>query len=205
MADTPISALTAVVTPALTDEFVVNQGGVSKKITRQQIIDQERYMLRADASRTLTSTTASQAIFASGASALTLPVGVYRFEAMLYLTAMSATSGNALLSMIGAGTATVGTWLWHAVGVDAATPTSPVAQGGSWVITGATGASAMVNGTGTAMGARSEGTFEVTGAGTIIPSVSLTTAAAAVVAAGCYFWAERVSSSTSLTSLGPAS
>jgi len=37
MADTKISALTAVVTPALTDEFPVNQGGASKKITLEQV------------------------------------------------------------------------------------------------------------------------------------------------------------------------
>jgi len=36
MADTKISALTAVVTPAATDEFAVNQGSVSKKVTRLQ-------------------------------------------------------------------------------------------------------------------------------------------------------------------------
>jgi hypothetical protein len=37
MADTKISALTAVVTPAATDEFAVNQGGTSKKETRAQL------------------------------------------------------------------------------------------------------------------------------------------------------------------------
>jgi hypothetical protein len=37
MADTKISALTAVATPASTDEFAVNQGGTSKKETRAQI------------------------------------------------------------------------------------------------------------------------------------------------------------------------
>ena len=37
MADTKISALTAVVTPAGTDEFAVNQGGTSKKMTLAQI------------------------------------------------------------------------------------------------------------------------------------------------------------------------
>lgn len=37
MADSKISALTAVATPAGTDEFGVNQGGVSKKITLAQI------------------------------------------------------------------------------------------------------------------------------------------------------------------------
>lgn len=37
MADTKISALTAVTTPAATDEFGVNQGGGSKKMTLAQI------------------------------------------------------------------------------------------------------------------------------------------------------------------------
>jgi hypothetical protein len=37
VADTKISALSAVATPASTDEFAVNQGGVSKKITLAQV------------------------------------------------------------------------------------------------------------------------------------------------------------------------
>jgi len=37
MADSKVSALTAVATPAGTDEFPVNQGGVSKKMTLSQI------------------------------------------------------------------------------------------------------------------------------------------------------------------------
>lgn len=37
MADTKISALTAVVTPASTDQFAVNQGGVSKRMTLAQV------------------------------------------------------------------------------------------------------------------------------------------------------------------------
>ena len=39
MADTKISALTAVTTPAETDEFAINQGGTSKKITMSQVHD----------------------------------------------------------------------------------------------------------------------------------------------------------------------
>lgn len=38
MADTKISALTAVVTPATTDEFAVNQGGTSKRMTLAQVL-----------------------------------------------------------------------------------------------------------------------------------------------------------------------
>lgn len=37
MADTKFSALPAVVTPAPTDEFAVHQGGVSKKVTLEQL------------------------------------------------------------------------------------------------------------------------------------------------------------------------
>ena len=39
MADTKISALSAVGTPAAADEYVINQGGTSKKITAEQIRD----------------------------------------------------------------------------------------------------------------------------------------------------------------------
>lgn len=43
MADTKISALTAVSTPAGTDEFAVNQGGVSKKMTLAQLLTNDAH------------------------------------------------------------------------------------------------------------------------------------------------------------------
>jgi hypothetical protein len=43
MADTKISGLTAVTTPAQTDEFAVNQGGTSKKETLDQIISVSKF------------------------------------------------------------------------------------------------------------------------------------------------------------------
>ena len=49
MADTKISALTAVVTPAITDEFAVNQGLVSKKITLAQIREVSESLISANA------------------------------------------------------------------------------------------------------------------------------------------------------------
>ena len=42
MADTKVSALPAVTVPATTDEFPVNQGGTSKKVTLAQIQDANR-------------------------------------------------------------------------------------------------------------------------------------------------------------------
>ena len=205
MADTKISALTAVATPALTDEFVVNQGGTSKKITSQQMLDRERYMLRADATRSLTSQTARQAIFASGASTLTLPVGTYRFELMLLLSGMSGTSGNAQLDLLGAGTAVAAAWIHNATALDATAQATAAALSGGFHAATTTGQPIAVAGTGTALGVRIEGMFEITTAGTFIPSILLNTAAAATVAVGSYFWAERISTSTTLTSLGPAS
>src|SRR5690606_10972430 len=63
---------------------------------------------RLDADYTLTSQTAAQKLFNTTANgALTLTTGVYRFESLLFLTSMSATSGNADLSILGAGTATL--------------------------------------------------------------------------------------------------
>ncbi len=205
MADTKISNLTAVTTPETTDEFAVSQSGVSKKITRQQMLDTDRYMLRQDGTRNLTSSGTEQAIFDAAYDTLTVPVGTYRFEMMLYITAMSATSGNLAVDPLGAGTAVCAAWLYHAVGIDATDPKLAAAQQGSFTITQQSVASIVTAGVGTAMGVRIEGMFEVTTAGTMIPSVTLVTAAAATVAVGSYFWAERISTSTTLTSIGAAS
>lgn len=204
MADTKISALTAVVTPALTDEFVVNQGGVSKKITRAQMLDAERYMLRADATRNLTSQTTRQALFASP-STLTLPVGTYRFDLLFTLSAMSATTGNLQLDLLGAGTAVAAAWMWAQQGLDATTLATAAALSGGWNAAATSAALAATTATGTALGIHAYGMFEITTAGTFIPSVLLTTAAAATLAVGSHFWAERISTSTTLTGLGPTS
>jgi hypothetical protein len=66
-----------------------------------------RHIIRADATRTFSSVTTSQAIFTSPANGrLTLETGTYIVEGVLMVTAMSATSGNALVNLLGAGTAT---------------------------------------------------------------------------------------------------
>ena len=56
-------------------------------------------------------------------------------------------------------------------------------------------------GTGTGLNVWASGTFEVTGAGTLIPSIDQVTAAAAVVGIGSYFQCYRVGS-TSVASVG---
>jgi hypothetical protein len=246
MADTKISALTAVVTPADTDEFGVNQGLVSKKLTLAQAktfvntapvfaagtasantwpklttgtllttaedgaIEKDanciyactdagnrgyipvRHFIRCNATRTLPNDSNLNAIFSSPANGrLTLETGTYLFEMMAGITSMSATSGNAQLDILGAGTATVGDWLYSAIGKDG-TLVSVAAVLGTMPVIKSTPASMFTAGTGTEMWFTAKGTFTVTVAGTLIPSIDQVTGAAAVVAIGSYFACERI-------------
>lgn len=161
------------------------------------------YIIRADATRTFTSNTNQQAIFTTPANGtLTLETGTYLFEGLIAMTSMSGTSGNGKFSIIGAGTATLGAILWRATGQDVAAEGTAGAQGGGWhVIATQTAANVVTAATGTALCFSVEGTFEVTGAGTIIPSFAQTTAAAAVVSIGSYMKFRRIGS-TSMTSVG---
>jgi hypothetical protein len=161
------------------------------------------HLIRANATRTFTSNTTQQAIFNSPAGGtLTLETGTYLFEGLIAMTSMSATSGNGKFSLIGAGTATLGAILWQAYGQDVAAEAAASATGGSWhVIATQTAVNVATAATGTALAFLVKGTFEVTGAGTIIPSFAQTTAAAAVVSIGSYFKCNRIGS-TSVTSVG---
>ena len=90
----------------------------------------------------LTNTTASQRLFNWSANgALTLDAGVYRFRALFQITGMSATSGNAAFSLLGAGTATVGRVMYHASGADSGTPLTAAGRTGSASVTVASAAS----------------------------------------------------------------
>jgi hypothetical protein len=161
------------------------------------------HIIRADATRTFTSNTSQQAIFTTPANGtLTLETGTYLFEGLVAMDTMSGTSGNGKFSLIGAGTATLGSILWQAYGNDAAAEATGAAVGGSWhVIATETGTNISTAATGTALCFLVKGTFEVTGAGTIIPSFAQTTTAAAVVKIGSYFKCNRIGS-TSVTSVG---
>lgn len=147
---------------------------------------------------TLTSTTAAQKLFNwSTNGALTLDeIGWYLFECIFTITAMSATSGNAKFDFLGAGTATTSSINYYAYGIDSSTVTTTVAaiSGGSSVTVG-TAASLATAGVGTAMLGVARGIFNCTAVGTIIPSISLVTAAAASVAAGSSFSAQFLGSS----------
>ena len=140
---------------------------------------------------TLTSAVTVQKLFNWSASgAVTLATGRYAFTAKIYILGMSATSGNAAFSL--AGTATLADRIMHVCGVDSTTPLVVGARGGSATITSATPASMVTAAVGTGLFAEIDGMFNVTVAGTVIPSIQLVTAAAAIVQAGSYFECERI-------------
>jgi len=160
------------------------------------------YLVRLTSNYTLTSTTNSQKAFNLPSSgALTLNPGTFIFECLLSIDTMSATSGNMGFDILGAGTATVSSQSWFAHGLDATTQSTAAAISGVASEAARTG-DIVVAGTGTAVHVFIRGVFSVSVAGTIIPSVKLTTAAAAVVRAGSYFKTEKVGDST-VTTVGP--
>lgn len=140
-----------------------------------------KYYMRQNSQYTLLSQTAAQPLFNGTPNGrITLPVGVYKISGQIYLTSMSTTSGNASFSMV-SGTGTATNYLMHCWGVD----TSPISgisnQNGSGATTNAFPSPNMVAATAAArMIVTLTGSFEVTVAGTFIPSIALTTAAAAV-------------------------
>jgi hypothetical protein len=159
---------------------------------------------RLHADNTLSDSTSLQKIFnASASGALTLPVGSYIFECVVGIDTMSATSGNAALSIIGAGGATVTNTIQVVIGIDGAQATAGAASGASWSVTNdapAANNSVVTATTATAMAVMWKGSFEVTGAGTIIPSVDLITGGVTpAVKIGSYFMCWRMGAATDVT------
>jgi hypothetical protein len=248
MADTKVSALTAVVTPAGTDEFPVNQGGTSKKETLAQVktfvntapvfaagsatagswpditagtllttaeagawefdgncmymttdagnrgVLPLLHFIRQTSTYTLANQGTAQKLFnAVTNGTLTLETGLYRFECMFAISGMSSTSGNAAFGLLGAGTATLARIQYQVMGRDNAINAAGGAIGGTYSTNAATNAAAVTAGTATEMFALVKGTFEVSVAGTIIPSITLLTAVGtAVVGIGSYFMCHRI-------------
>lgn len=149
------------------------------------------HIIRAASAQTLTSSASAQSIFDSPANGtITLETGIYRYELLLLVTGMSATSGNAEITYAGGGT--FGGWLRRMEGLDAATPET-IADNDDAFSTSATGfaASMVAAAVNTNLRLYEVGTFECSVAGTFIPSITLVTSAAATVAEGSYFICER--------------
>jgi hypothetical protein len=186
-----------------TELMLAEDAGVQYQVTASAVLGSSFTMTQA--AYALTNTTASQKIFnGSTNGALTLPTGTYVFELMMYITGMSATSGNVGFNLQGAGTASIGVAarsLMQSVGVDSTTPGNPVALNG-FGVQGSIGSITplQIAGTGTALASRIHGAFNITTAGTLIPSISLANAVGtANVQPGSYLLIRRVAPTATAT------
>jgi hypothetical protein len=152
---------------------------------------------------TLTSNTSLQKIFnvsTNGAVAVASATS-YFFECALNLSSMSATSGNFGFSIGGAGTATFTSASWQSFGLDATTQTTAAATSGVYSASSAVTGDVLLATTGTAASVYITGMFRITTGGTIIPSIQLTTASAAVIGANSWFRCRSLGSNT-VTAVG---
>lgn len=196
MADTKISAMTAAAALDGTEAIPVVQGGANEQATAFQFgqYGSAPMFCYINSAYTLTSTTASQQIFNTTTNgALTLPqTGLYIFSGRIYVTGMSATSGNGAFSILGAGTATLTNYIMNSIGVDSSTTGNANTQSGNWAVSSAFTTNTVTASTGTSLAFEVGGVFKCTATGTIIPSLSQVTAAASVVAAGSYIVIQNI-------------
>lgn len=150
--------------------------------------------LYQNADYALTSTTTEQKLFNQTTNgALDLPTGFYRFKCFFWLTTMSATSGNASFDPVGAGTAVCSDFAYDSYGLDNNTqPNAVLAISGVGSVTQQSGANIVLATTGTGMRVSVQGVFRIDTAGTLIPSIAMVTAAAAVCKAGSHFIIEKI-------------
>lgn len=141
--------------------------------------------IRQTTGYTLTSQTAAQQLFDTTANgAVTLPAGTYFFECIFTLSSMSATSGTFGFAL--GGSASLGTMLWEARAAMTATPATAVTPSVT-MNTNLANTALTANSTAAAGYAAIRGLMRVNTAGTVIPQVSLSVAAAAIVANNSHF------------------
>ncbi len=132
---------------------------------------------------------------------ITIGTGNYTYEALIQCKVMSATSGNVKWSLKGGGGATLASVLQMIMGVDGALDSQAAISASVLVVeTASTGTNIVAASTGTIVTLRAFGSFECTGAGTIIPSIAQTTAVTtAVVTAGSYFRLTRIGAAATVS------
>ena len=154
-------------------------------------------------SNTLTSQTGVQPIFDGGGGPaggqITLSIGTYQFECMYSLSSLSTTSGSFGFALGGTATKTEG---WTASATKNSSLTNTATAPNITYNTTANASGLTANTTGTTGVALIKGIIRITVAGTIIPQISLTVAAAAVVGANSYFKVSPISSSATATYSG---
>ena len=156
------------------------------------------------ATNTLTSTTAAQALFdVTGSGQVTLVAGTYEFECQFSLSSMSGTAGTFGFALGGGATFTQ---YWWALARKAAFTNTAGAVTLATAVTTTYNTAAntaltdSTSSTATTAFARIHGVVIVTVGGTLIPQVSLTQAAAAVVGIGSFFKIRALGSSAATTS-----
>ncbi|MBU3742466.1 MAG: hypothetical protein FGM24_09315 [Candidatus Kapabacteria bacterium] len=152
---------------------------------------------------TLTSQTAVQPLFDGGGGStngrIVLPAGTYEFECLLYLTSLS---GTGTFGFAFGGTATIASQRWATVGrkvVTGVAITAPAA--GSGIMATAADLGVVTANTGTAGCVWITGVIRLSAGGTLIPQISLETAAAAIVKKNSFFMISPLGSST-VTKIG---
>jgi hypothetical protein len=142
---------------------------------------------------TLTSQTAAQKLFNATANGrVDLAVGTYWFECGFSLTSMSGTTQTFGFSLV-AGTAVIASQGWRSMAAKAALATGSTLSG---TFSTAANTALTPNSTSTTGHAFICGFVRISTAGTLIPSVSLGVAAAAVVGAQSYFRIFPISSTS---------
>lgn len=157
-------------------------------------VDLFEYLCILNGAFTLVSQTGAQFMFNStAAGAVTLPIGTYEFECQFSLTALSATSGAFGFALAGGATFTQAWWALanKATLATASAPQMTFNTAANVLIAAAT--------TATVGYAKISGVIRVTVAGTVIPQLSQTTAAAAVVGINSFFRCRPVGSATVTT------
>ena len=182
-------------------EYLTNVGYFTPTNNNRAVIATEHFVARTG-TKTMTSNTSLQSIFGGGTGGLTngaLTVDAatsYYFECLISITSMSATGGNFGFSIGGAGTATFTSAGFFTVGYDNSALTNPAAGGGIYNATAAITTNIIPSQTGTGAAALIKGIFRINGGGTIIPSIQLTTAAAAVIGANSWFKCNPIGDNT---------
>jgi hypothetical protein len=153
------------------------------------------------ADNTLTSQTAVQPLFDGGGGPangrIVLPAGTYEFECMLYLTSLGATNS---FGFAFGGTATIASQRWGTVGRKVATGVAITTPAdGSGLMATAADLAIVTGNTGTVGCVWITGVIRLSAGGTLIPQISLETAAAAVVKKNSFFMISPLGSSTVTT------
>ena len=138
------------------------------------------HMLRQSSDRTLTSNTSQQKIFDTAtAGAFTAEIGLYKFYAKVRLTGLSASSGTISFGFLGTATSTIdlAAIAKKAGGLSNAEMVDITSAGGTVLVTASTATQGHM---------LVEGTVNVTAAGTLIPAITMSVAAAATVKADSF-------------------